>query len=675
MQAVSPFFADLLSKTHPHYSKTSAKQRCLEYAAQCYGGQNVKLISLPIALQLYTDLQASFCPLLLQAEGDDQYYILSARGKKIYDGTSNRLMHSSQLNQLKLTHAWQCTPAGLPIISKLSQLFPTVLSNFRRDLIFAFILGCVVTIFSIMISMVSGYLVSHAHELAGGRCIPIFLSLTLVFLSATLMAYMEGIQQKMLNTKLLMFTLPSLWSHLLSLPLKSIQQFTTGDLSQKLFDYEIAMSSLLSTSLSILLYSVAILTLLAYMATCHANLALIYLIVCVVFTAVKFYYAPANMRSIHHMLAQQSRLTQYVNETLLQIHKIRSAGIEDKVFSCWLKNLVMVKSHAEQSLLIELLVMILESWIPITLLMTFYLALYFFPSTTDTGTLLQFMIVSAQFASLFDKLSSRLFLFIHFLPNLQRMEKIAELEPEKFDEHLHASAEMRGELALTNVSLFQAGGDQAVLCDLSLTFPAGKFIAIIGHSGAGKSSLFKLLLGFEKPARGTITIDHQPFSNFNISAIRKQFGVVLQTTNILPGTILSNLSAHRPLTHDEAWHLARLVGLDEEINAMPMKMHTYLSDNASESISGGQKQKILIARALAAHPKVLLLDEATSALDNHSQSLIFKNLEALQLTRVVIAHRYSTIVNADIIYCLEAGRLKDSGTYQELVSRGTIQPP
>jgi ABC-type bacteriocin/lantibiotic exporter with double-glycine peptidase domain len=182
-----------------------------------------------------------------------------------------------------------------------------------------------------------------------------------------------------------------------------------------------------------------------------------------------------------------------------------------------------------------------------------------------------------------------------------------------------------------------------------------------------------LLLGFDEATAGNILFDNQSISQFNAGELRKQIGVVLQTTNIFPGTLFSNLAAFSGITHERAWELARLVGLDDEINAMPMKMHTYVSDNAGESLSGGQKQKILIARALAAKPRILLLDEATSALDNHSQALIFANLRLLNITRVVIAHRYSTIKDADLIVRLENGRIIDQGSYSDLVSRGLLR--
>jgi ABC-type bacteriocin/lantibiotic exporter with double-glycine peptidase domain len=190
-----------------------------------------------------------------------------------------------------------------------------------------------------------------------------------------------------------------------------------------------------------------------------------------------------------------------------------------------------------------------------------------------------------------------------------------------------------------------------------MTIHSGELIGIIGESGAGKSTLFKLLLGLETITSGRISLDNINIEHIDNYSLRKQFGVVLQNSQVFPGTILTNLGMNNSLNLDEAWQLAEQIGLADDIQRMPMKMHTYISDNAGESLSGGQKQKILIGRALATNPKVLLLDEATSALDSASQAVIYKYLDGLKITRLVVAHRLSTLMNADKIYQLKDRQL------------------
>jgi ABC-type bacteriocin/lantibiotic exporter with double-glycine peptidase domain len=288
--------------------------------------------------------------------------------------------------------------------------------------------------------------------------------------------------------------------------------------------------------------------------------------------------------------------------------------------------------------------------------------------------LLQFMICAGQFSGAFDKLSSEVVLILHFLPGIKRLSSIIEEKHSEIKERT-LSLDLKGDLSFSHISFQNPENGNLILKNVSFDISPGQFIAFIGRSGAGKSSVFKLLLGLDSPCAGEIKVNGKNISHFDIREIRKQFGVVLQSTNLLPGTLFSNISANTKITLDEAWELAKYVGLDEEINKMPMKMYTHISDNASESLSGGQKQKILIARALATKPKILLLDEATSALDNKSQAHIYHYLRSLNMTRIVIAHRYSTIVNADRIYVMDKGKIIDYGTYNELVQKGQIPAP
>jgi ATP-binding cassette subfamily C protein len=691
MSTANSFFDDLIETLSDKTSNDSSFGSCMVYAAKQLGiqlspdavskisaatydqGDLIQSLSglmlLPVSVNTLDEMSASFFPVLMETD-HHTFYILNTKKKwrrKLYEPNINQeiLIASSHFSPIK---AWQICPTDLPLASGYLGLIKAQFHYFKPEIVFACILGSGMACLSLLMSLVSGYVFSHLYQVKQSGHSVIFVTFLLSFVCASLLSYLYELHLKSLNLKCMFFSLPSVFSHLIKMPLTALQKFSSGDISQKLFDYESALSSVISMSLSVIFSMISLLLLLCYMTYCYPFLALIYFCICLVFTTIKLYFVPANMKLINGMLIAQSQQTQYLNEALLQIHKIRSAGIEATVFKRWLKNLLSVKVYAEQSIKLELAVLVLEAWIPITLLMTFYLTLYFFPTTTDTYLLLQFMICAGQFTAIFDKLAAHLLTLIHCLPSIKRMQPLITQAQESYDPDKSVNVNVSGDLKLKNVSLRHQASNQLILDNITMHFPAEKFIAVIGHSGAGKSSLLKLLLGFDAPSDGTLNLDGLNYNHLNMRDIRKQFGVVLQTTSILPGTIFSNLSAHADITHDEAWRLARLVGMDEEINAMPMKMHTYISDNAGESLSGGQKQKILIARALAHHPKVLLLDEATSALDNKSQALIFKNLSELNMTRIVIAHRYSTIVNADIVYELDKGRVSRCGTYSQIVN-------
>ncbi len=172
-------------------------------------------------------------------------------------------------------------------------------------------------------------------------------------------------------------------------------------------------------------------------------------------------------------------------------------------------------------------------------------------------------------------------------------------------------------------------------------------------------------MGFEKPESGTICYDGQDLANLDLREVRQQAGVVLQDSQVLPTTIFQNIIGTSSLTQDDAWEAARMSGLAEDIRQMPMGMHTVVSEGGG-TFSGGQRQRLMIARAVVNKPRILYLDEATSALDNRTQSQVTENMDKLQATRIVIAHRLSTIVNADRIFVLERGEIRESGTYEEL---------
>jgi ATP-binding cassette subfamily C protein len=193
----------------------------------------------------------------------------------------------------------------------------------------------------------------------------------------------------------------------------------------------------------------------------------------------------------------------------------------------------------------------------------------------------------------------------------------------------------------------------------------GEFIALVGPSGSGKSTILRLLLGFEAPIAGTVYYDGQDLAGLDVAAVRRQLGVVLQNGRISAGSMFENIASGALITLEEAWTAAENSGLANDIRAMPMQMHTIVSEGGT-NLSGGQRQRLVIARALALQPRILLLDEATSALDNKTQSIVSQSLDRLNVTRIVIAHRLSTIRNADRIYVLEAGRVVQQGKFDDL---------
>jgi ATP-binding cassette subfamily C protein len=227
---------------------------------------------------------------------------------------------------------------------------------------------------------------------------------------------------------------------------------------------------------------------------------------------------------------------------------------------------------------------------------------------------------------------------------------------------------LAGAIEVSHVSFRYEENGPLILDDVNLRIRPGEFVAIVGASGSGKSTLLRLLLGFEVCTGGGIFYDGQALVGLDLRVVRQQIGVVMQNSRVTPGDIYSNIVGNSGRSIEEAWQAARAAALAADIEAMPMGMHTVISQGGA-TLSGGQQQRLLIARALASRPSILFFDEATSALDNVTQAAVSESLEALRVTRVVIAHRLSTIRHADKIVVLEHGRIVEVGRYEELMSK------
>ena len=232
--------------------------------------------------------------------------------------------------------------------------------------------------------------------------------------------------------------------------------------------------------------------------------------------------------------------------------------------------------------------------------------------------------------------------------------------------------DLKGEFTISNVSYEFSGAAEPLFNQLNFNIPPGKHTAITGASGCGKTTLVRMLLGFISPQGGEILVDGIPLSQLSIRSYRRQLGVVMQTARLNAGSIYDVISGGVQYSEEMIWEALERAAIADEIRNMPMQLETLLSDSGG-NVSGGQVQRIAIARALITNPKVLILDEATSALDNRSQQHITDVINSLGITRISIAHRLSTIKNADQIIVLEKGRPADSGSWQELINHGYLK--
>ena len=363
-----------------------------------------------------------------------------------------------------------------------------------------------------------------------------------------------------------------------------------------------------------------------------------------------------------HLGAQESGMTYAL---LNGVQKLHLTGAEKRAFSKWAE---MHAKNADRSYNPPFFIKMNG---PIAALIsalgTVWLYAAALTAHLTVANYYSFMAAYGMTMGAFSTLVSLAMQFATIQPTLEMVRPLLEAEPE-LSEGRQQVDKLSGNIELNNVSFRYTEDGPLILDDISLKIRAGQYIAIVGQTGCGKTTLLRLLLGFEKPIKGAIYYDGRDVSTLDMRSLRRKIGVVMQNGRVFADSIFSNITISAPwLTHQEAWEAAEIAGLADDIREMPMGMHTVISEG-SGGISGGQKQRLMIARAVAPKPRVLMLDEATSALDNITQKKISDSLEHLKCTRIVIAHRLSTIRQCDRIIMLERGKIVEDGTYEELMA-------
>jgi NHLM bacteriocin system ABC transporter ATP-binding protein len=350
------------------------------------------------------------------------------------------------------------------------------------------------------------------------------------------------------------------------------------------------------------------------------------------------------------------------------IAKLRVSGSENRGFAMWAQTFAEKKSNAFKSGLLGNVMALFNSVFPILVSMAIFAWIILKGSERlSVGQFIAFTAAYANFQNAVLQLVSIMGALLTAVPLYKRAKPIIQTMPEA-DEAKASPGELAGAIEVNHVSFRYDPDGPLILKDVSLSVHPGEFVAIVGESGSGKSTLLRLLLGFETPESGTIYYDGQDLASVDIREVRRQLGVVLQNGRLMPGDIYKNIVGATNLTLDDAWDAARMVGLDQDIEEMPMGMHTMISAGGG-NVSGGQRQRLLIARAVVKRPRILFFDEATSALDNRTQTIVSQSLEQLKASRAVIAHRLSTIIKADRIYVLQDGKVAQTGSYEELIGK------
>jgi ABC-type bacteriocin/lantibiotic exporter with double-glycine peptidase domain len=371
---------------------------------------------------------------------------------------------------------------------------------------------------------------------------------------------------------------------------------------------------------------------------------------------------------------RQGKISGLLLQILTAISKFRVTGTESRAFTVWAREFFRQQELTYRAERVENYLTTFNVSYPLaTTMVVFTMLVYFNGRSGDSsaslslGTFLAFSAAFGQFLNAGLNLTATALQISTVVPIYERIKPILQTKPE-VDEAKSDPAELSGEIEMSHVSFRYAPDMPLVLDDISFQIKPREFVAFVGPSGAGKSTLIRLLLGFETAESGSIYYDGQDLNMLNIQGVRRQIGTLLQNGELIAGDIFTNIIGSSLLAVKEAWEAAHQAGLAEDIKQMPLGMHTIIGEGGG-AFSGGQRQRLLIARSLINRPRIILFDEATSSLDNRTQAIVSQSLERLQATRLVVAHRLSTIINADRIFVLQAGKIVQQGTYQELMEQ------
>jgi len=462
----------------------------------------------------------------------------------------------------------------------------------------------------------------------------------------------------------------SVIDRLLALPVPFFRHFSAGDLTQRALGVNAARSMLSGAALTSLLSGFLVLTNLGLMLYYDVRLALVAISMLVVVTCVTIGLTVPALRAERRRTDAQGRIAGLVFQMINGIAKLRIAAAEARGFSVWAAKFREQKLEAYRARSFQNVVTVLNDTVPLIGTLALFATAHSLMGGgrgINTGQFIAFNAAFGIFLASGTALSNTLVSLLNIRPLLERASPILQALPE-VDADKPDPGELTGRIEGSHLEFRYVEDGPLVLKDLSFAADPGEFIALVGPSGSGKSTTLRLLLGFETPESGAVYYNNQDLASLDRSAVRSQMGVVLQSSRILAGDIFTNLVGSSPLTLDDAWEAAEAAGIADDIRAMPMGMNTMIAEGGS-TISGGQRQRLLIARALIRKPRIIFFDEATSALDNQTQQHITDSLDKLNTTRVVIAHRLSTIRHADRIYVIEAGRLVQAGVFDELAAQ------
>jgi len=545
------------------------------------------------------------------------------------------------------------------------------------DIVIVALLAVLAGLLGILTPIVTSYILSdyipnRDHVMIYSTLAALFVAMigSLIFAAVSFIATMRVTLRMSLSVQ------SGMWGRLMHLPVNFFRRFSAGDLANRALGVDGIREALTGTVISSFTAIIGGVMNFGLMAYYSWRLTIVGILVVAVMAALTAFMIRMQLPYQRKIIKQQGLIDGLVFQLLSGLAKVRVAGRENFGFAHWGKSYATQKASEYKALQWRAAQATLNSTFGVFSTVTMFSFIVYVlldegggsQPDFDLTSFLAFNAAFGQFTSAMLGLTSTLATVIEIIPLYERIRPIMEEEPEDSAGRLLLDP-VRGKVEFARVSFSYSKEVGQVLRDVSFRIDQGEYVAFVGESGAGKSTVGRLLLGFENPDSGSVFIDGHDLGELDIREYRRQMGIVLQGSQLMSGSILENIrSGLTDLGQKEAEEAAEQAGLLDDIKAMPMGMYTVLPEGGA-GLSGGQKQRLMIARALARKPRLLLFDEATSSLDNISQDIVKKSLGQLNITRIVIAHRLSTIVDVDRIYVMLDGSIVEYGTYNELLQK------
>ncbi len=535
------------------------------------------------------------------------------------------------------------------------------------DLLWVVLATLLVTLTGLLIpritAAVTGPILSNGN-VGALLCAAVFI--VCVALSCQLFGSVSALLSRRLQIKTSIGVESSMMMRILTLPVEFFRKQSPGELKSRAMSVnslcDLLTDMIMNTGLTSLISLLNISQIFSFTPGLVFP-ALTIILITLAFSVVTTLAQARITRKLMEQKALESGLTYSV---ISGVQKIKLAGAEKRIFSRWLDLYSDgVRLQFDPPVFLKIAPVITQGINLFSTIVLYYMAVKtgvnqssFFAFTAAYGSLMGAFMALSRIAMSAAKIG----------PILEMAKPFLDSVPE-VSENREIVTSITGSVEIDHVSFRYDERSPYVLDDISLRVRPGEYLAIVGQTGCGKSTLIRLLLGFETPEKGAVYYDGKDLSSLDVGSLRRNIGTVTQDGVLFQGDIYSNITITAPqLTEEDAWEAAEKAMIADDIRKMPMGMNTFISEGQG-GISGGQKQRLMIARAIAPKPKLLIFDEATSALDNKTQKQLIESLDTMGCTRIVVAHRLSTIRHCDRIIVLDGGHITEDGTYDELIAK------